>query len=74
MKCNEVFEILKMSSGDEVEMKCPHCDNESFERVLSTTSHAMGLSKGESRSPQVQTRECAAGTCSTVELPGYSKN
>ena len=74
MKCNEVFELLKMSARDEVEMKCPHCDSENFERVLSTASHAMGFSKGESRGPQVQSRECASGTCSTIELPGHSKN
>jgi len=75
MKCNEVFEILKTSTGDDdVEMKCPHCNAENLERVLSTTSYAMGFSKGESRSPQVQSRKCASGTCSTIELPGHSKN
>ncbi|MBW1895961.1 MAG: zinc ribbon domain-containing protein [Deltaproteobacteria bacterium] len=74
MKCNEVFEILKISEGDEVEMKCPHCDAESFERVLSTTNYAMGFAKGESRSPKVRSRECASGTCSTIELPGHSRD
>jgi putative FmdB family regulatory protein len=73
LKCNEVFEFFKTGS-DEVEMKCPHCSAEDLERVLSKTSYAMGFSKGESRSPEVRSRECAAGTCSTVELPGYSKN
>ena len=72
-KCNEVFEILMVSSGDEMEMKCPHCGSEDFERVLSTSSYAMGLSKGESNSPNIRSRECASGTCSTIDLPGYSK-
>ena len=73
-KCNEVFEILQMSKEDEVEMKCPHCGSENFERVLSTTSHTTGFSKGESRGPEVRSRECASGTCSTIEVPGYSKD
>ena len=74
LKCDEVFEILKMNTQDEVEMKCPHCASEDFERVLSTASHAMGLGKGKSRGPAVQSRECASGSCSTVTLPGHTKD
>lgn len=74
LKCDEVFEILKITNEDEVEMKCPHCGSEDFERVLSTTSHTMGFSGGESRRPQVRSRQCASGTCSTIEVPGYSKD
>jgi putative FmdB family regulatory protein len=71
LKCNEVFEILKIK--DKVEMKCPHCGSEDFERVLSTTSYSLGFAKGESRSPTVQSRQCASGTCTTMEIPGHSK-
>jgi putative FmdB family regulatory protein len=71
LKCNNVFEILKVK--DEVEMKCPHCESEDFERVLSTTSYSVGLAKGESRRPTVQSRQCASGTCTTVDIPGHSK-
>jgi putative FmdB family regulatory protein len=74
LKCEEVFEILRMSSEDEMEMKCPQCGAEDLERVLSTTSYAMGFAGGESRGPEVRTRECGAGSCSTLELPGYSKS
>lgn len=74
LKCDEVFEILKMSTEDDVEMRCPHCKSEDFERILSTASHAMGLSKGGSQGPDVRSRECASGTCSTIDLPGYSKS
>lgn len=73
LKCHEIFEILQMTSQDDVETKCPHCASEEFERILSTTSHTMGFSKGEARSPAVQSRECASGTCSTVTLPGHTK-
>lgn len=74
LKCNDVFEMLIVGKDDEVEMKCPHCASEDFERVLSTTSYAVGFSKGESRGPKVHSRECASGTCSTIDLPGHSKS
>jgi len=74
LKCNEVFEILMVTTKDGVEMKCPHCGSEDLERVLSTSSYAMGFSKGESRGPSVESRECASGTCTTWNLPGHSKN
>ncbi|MBW1677055.1 MAG: zinc ribbon domain-containing protein [Deltaproteobacteria bacterium] len=74
LKCNEVFEILMMSTEDEAEMRCPHCGAEDFERVLSTTSYAMGFGKGESRGPTVESRECASGSCTTWNFPGHSKD
>jgi uncharacterized Zn finger protein len=63
-----------MGAEDNVEMKCPHCGSENFERVLSTTSYAMGDSKGVARGRTVETRECASGSCSTVTLPGHSRD
>jgi len=74
LKCNEVFEILMVTTENEAEMKCPHCGSEDFERVLSTTSYTMGFSGGESRRPTVESRECASGTCTTWNLPGHSKD
>ena len=74
LKCDGVFELLKMSPEDEVEMKCPECGSEDFERVLSTTNYNVGFAKGDSQRPQVRSRECASGTCSTIDLPGYSKS
>ena len=74
LKCNEVFEILMVTTEDEAEMRCPQCGSEDFERVLSTTSYAMGLGKGESRSPSVESRKCASGTCTTWNIPGHSKD
>ena len=74
LKCNEIFEILMLTTKDGVEMKCPKCGSEDFDRVLSSSSYAMGYSKGESRGPKVESRECASGTCTTWNLPGHSKN
>ena len=74
VKCDEVFELLMFRQEDQLEMKCPHCGSEDFERVLSTTSYTVGFSRGESRSPRAESRQCASGTCSTVTLPGHTKN
>ncbi|MCK4389719.1 MAG: zinc ribbon domain-containing protein [Desulfobacterales bacterium] len=74
LKCNEVFEMLMLSTDEEMEMRCPHCGSGDFERVLSTTTYTAGFSRGESRRPSVETRECASGTCTTWNVPGYSKS
>ena len=74
LKCNEVFEFLVVGSDDEMEMKCPHCGSEEFERVISTTNMSMGAGKDAQSRPQVENRQCSSGTCSTVTLPGHSKS
>jgi putative FmdB family regulatory protein len=71
-ECNECFEFLVMKSDETVEMKCPHCSSEEFERVMSTSCHSIGSSGGES-GPSVTNRTCSSGSCSTYELPGHSK-
>jgi putative FmdB family regulatory protein len=74
LKCNEVFELLIMGEDEQMEMKCPKCGAEDFERVMSTTTYAMGPGKGASSGPSVQSRQCGSGSCSTYTLPGYTKH
>lgn len=74
LKCNDLFEMLVMGKEDDVEMRCPHCGAEDFERVMSNTNYAMGPGKGQATSPGVQTRQCGGGSCSTMTLPGHSKD
>ena len=74
LKCNEVFEFLLVKSGDDIEMQCPHCRAEDFERVMSTTSYALGSGGDGATRPSVESRQCASGTCSSVTLPGHTKN
>jgi putative FmdB family regulatory protein len=71
-QCNEIFELLVMSHEQDVEMKCPHCGAEAFERVLSTTHYAMGggAGSGTDARPAVQTRTCSGGSCTTYDIPG----
>lgn len=69
LECNDIFEILFMSDTDEREMKCPHCQGENLERVLSTTNYTMAGGSGAPR-PQVETKTCADGSCGTIDIPG----
>jgi putative FmdB family regulatory protein len=75
MKCDEFIEILVMSADDpNVEMKCKKCGSEELERVMSRTHYAMGANASQAASgPSVQTRNCSAGSCSTIELPGHTR-
>jgi len=72
-KCENFFEILVMNSKDEVEMKCPECSSEKFERILSTSNYAMGQGGAQS-SVNTQTRTCSSGSCTTYTLPGHTRD
>ena len=71
LECNEVFELLFMSSEDTREMVCPHCGAEDLERVMSAASFSMAPSSGGG-GPRTtaSTRTCSTGTCGTLEIPG----
>ncbi|MGE0084919.1 MAG: zinc ribbon domain-containing protein [Desulfococcaceae bacterium] len=72
LKCNEYFEVLVTRSDEKVEMACPKCHSEEFERVLSTASYAMGSGSG-SAGIKTQNRQCSTGSCSTYEIPGATR-
>ena len=76
LKCNEFFEFLVIKQDDEMEMKCTKCQSEEFERVLSSTNYAMGAggSGGGATGMSAQTRTCSTGSCTTYNLPGYSRD
>ncbi|MBW2063081.1 MAG: zinc ribbon domain-containing protein [Deltaproteobacteria bacterium] len=69
LACNEIFELLFRSDNDEQEMKCPHCQGEELERVLSRTNYLISGSSRESE-VNVSTKDCASGSCGTIEIPG----
>jgi len=73
-KCGECFELLVMNQEKEkVEMRCPHCGAEEFQRILSCASYAMGAKSGAGPATKTETRSCSAGSCSTLEIPGPSR-
>ena len=73
LKCSECFEFLSINQDDQVELRCPKCESEDFERVLSVSGHSMGFGSTKSDTAQSQTRSCPNGTCTTYNLPGHSR-
>jgi len=70
LKCENFFEILVMNKNETVEMKCPQCGAEDFERVLSTTRHSINAGAGTKQGVTSQTRNCSSGSCTTYTIPG----
>jgi putative FmdB family regulatory protein len=71
LECENICELLLVNANDTIEMKCSKCNSNNLERVMSTTSYAMGGSGNNA--PKAQTRSCSSGSCTTVDLPGHSR-
>ena len=70
LKCNNFFELLFIGADEQAEIKCPKCQSEEFERVLSTSSFAMGSGSNNKQGVTNQTRTCSSGSCTTYTIPG----
>ena len=70
LECNECFEFLVMKKEEQVELRCPKCKSDEFERVLSISGHCMGSESAASA--KSKTRNCPGGSCTTYEIPGPS--
>lgn len=73
LKCDKFFEWLSMSSEDKVELACPDCGSEDFERILSSTNYSMDSGSNSRKESSAQTRTCSSGSCTTYEIPGPSR-
>jgi putative FmdB family regulatory protein len=71
-ECKNIFELLAINEGELVEMKCPTCDSDNLERVMSKVTVTSGGNSGQKQTP-VENRSCSSGTCSTITLPGHNK-
>jgi len=71
-QCQTIFELLAVQSDDLVAPRCPACRSPEISRVLSKIN--VGGSSGDGHSlPQVSSRNCASGSCTTIDIPGPSK-
>ncbi len=73
LECEEFFEILVMNDEEKCEMKCPKCQSEELERVLSSTNYSMtgdGSSGNNAAGASANTRTCSSGSCTTYDIPG----
>jgi putative FmdB family regulatory protein len=71
LKCGKLFEkLFILGSMEQVEIACPECGSDSFERVISKTNYVMGSGKGGTK-PGVTTKSCSSGnSCTSFEIPG----
>jgi putative FmdB family regulatory protein len=71
-ECKNIFELLAIKEGDLVEVKCPTCDSDNLERVLSKVTETSRGNSGKKQNP-VENRSCSSGTCFSITLPGHTK-
>jgi len=73
LECGNIFEKLFVNSNDKVDLECPECQSCTLERVVSKTSHLMGVGPG-GKKPKISEKSCAPGNrCMTLDLPGPTK-
>ncbi len=76
LQCNDCFEVLVTRAEDEVDMACPKCKSEDFERVMSCTNFQMGTGAGGGGGGapvKTENRTCSSGSCTTWEVGGHAK-
>jgi hypothetical protein len=62
-----------MNSNEEVNIACPECKSDSFERVVSRSSHVTGVGPG-GKKLKLNTKSCSPGNqCMAIDLPGPAK-
>ena len=72
LKCNDHLELLVRGPDEKIDIKCKSCSSRDMERIISFTRYSMG-SSGQNASSNTQSRTCSGGSCTTYELPGYSR-
>jgi len=73
LECSNLFEKLFINSDKEMEIACPECQSQSFERVISKTSYVIGVGP-EGKQPKITTKSCGpSNQCTTLDLPGPTK-
>ena len=73
LKCNDCFEFLIRNQEEQIELRCPKCKSEEFERVMSVSCHTVGEGAPAGQQAQAKTRNCPSGSCTTYEIPGHSR-
>jgi len=73
LECGLIFEKLFFNSEEKVQIACPDCNSQSFERVVSGTNYAMGAGF-DGKQPKITTKSCGpSNKCMTLDLPGPTK-
>ena len=73
LECNATFEKLFFNSDEKIDLSCPECKSQSFERVVSESSYALGAGPG-ARQTKVSTKSCGpSNKCMTLDIPGPTR-
>lgn len=73
LECGNIFEKLFINSNEKVDLECPECQSDTFERVVSRSSYMMGVGPS-GKKPKITEKSCAPGSkCMTLDLPGPTK-
>lgn len=72
--CGEEFEVFIRNKEEISEINCKSCKSKNIERLMSVVHSLIGSSKSSSEKPQISEQHtCPVGTCTHLDLPGYSK-
>ena len=73
LECGNIFEKLFFNSQEEVEIACPNCKSQSFDRVVSESNHAIGGGPAGNK-PKITSKSCGTSNkCMTLDLPGPAR-
>ena len=73
-ECGEEFEVLLKSRSEAGEVNCSRCGSQKVKRLMSVATPLVDSGGGNTDRPRVaETHRCDTGTCTHLELPGYSR-
>ncbi len=71
--CEHEFETLLKNREEAQDVRCPKCQSPRVKRLMSVTGAIITDGGGGQAKPSVETHKCEGGTCSHLNLPGYSR-
>ncbi len=72
--CGHEFETLVRNREEVKEVRCANCNSPRVKRLMSATGAIITDGGGGSASkPTVESHKCDTGTCSHLNLPGYTR-
>ncbi len=73
--CGYVFELLLMSKEEMKDVRCAKCASPDIGKLMSAANVATSTSKSSSgSSPSYTTHKCKSGSCTQINLPGYTRS
>ncbi len=72
--CGEEFEVFLKRKEEILEVECKVCKSKNIKRLMSIVNSLIKGSEYSSEKPQIaEQHTCPGGTCTHLDLPGYSK-